>query len=58
MAVVYFGEAHEELTRRVLSLIELAGAHEMDDGVGRLGEIVLFQRMSSPDCRAWAQESL
>lgn len=42
IAVVHFGKAHEELACRLLSLIELAGAHEVDDGVGCLGEIVLF----------------
>jgi hypothetical protein len=41
VTVVYLGEAHEELTCCVLGVIELAGAHQIDDGVGRLGEIVL-----------------
>jgi len=42
VAVVYFGKAHEEPACCGLSLIELAGAHESDDRVGCLGEIVLF----------------
>ena len=40
VAVVDFGEAHEEVTRGVLGFIELASTNHGDDGVGSCGELL------------------
>jgi hypothetical protein len=42
MAVVNFGKADDEIAGGFLCLIEFAGMHEIDRGVGRFGQLVWF----------------
>lgn len=42
MAVVNCGEADDEIAGGFLCLIEFAGMHEIDRGVGRFGQLVWF----------------
>jgi hypothetical protein len=51
---VHLGKAHEELVRRALGLIELAGAYQTDNGVECFGQIVFFlQRVKDSCCSSF-----
>ena len=47
VAVVHFGEPHQEVAGGLLGLVELAGADEVDSGVRRDGQFVLFVVLGS-----------
>lgn len=46
IAIVHVGETHKELASGALGFIQLAGAHQRDDGVGAVCEIVLVLQIS------------
>jgi hypothetical protein len=51
VAIVHFGEQHQEIAGSRLGLVELAGTDEFGSGVGRDGEFVLVSVLGAGEAR-------